>query len=350
MTTGAPPIGKGAAARMVRQWPAGRGADAAAGAQSPGGWDGWVEPSRRRIAVAAFAAACLGICILAPRAQHAGADGGLLPLRPNDGQEVPMNALKTSVMAVATLAPMMLDTGAMGQAVQWRVQDGGNGHWYGFNLTPLWWNEANAWAVAHGGYLASITSDAEQAFIEQIDWVPYFQRHPWAAWLGATKRGCSWRWGTNETWGFTRWAPGDPNSGCLDAQLTIYVRLSEQKFSLRWDDCVCPPDGAPFGSLVEWSADCNNDGVVDYGQIAAGLLIDSDGDYTPDCCESATNCCTGDVLIDLRVDGADLAAILSHWGPVTANPVSVACDLDRSGTVDGNDLGMLLAHWGPCGG
>ena len=37
--------------------------------------------------------------------------------------------------------------------------------------------------------------------------------------------------------------------------------------------------------LVEWSADCNGDGIVDYGQILDGTLTDSNGDFTPDICE-----------------------------------------------------------------
>lgn len=61
--------------------------------------------------------------------------------------------------------------------------------------------------------------------------------------------------------------------------------------------------------------------------------------------------CRGDIGADGRVDGADLGALLSWWGPtVPANPVSVACDLDGDGRVDGVDLASVLSNWGPCQG
>ena len=42
--------------------------------------------------------------------------------------------------------------------------------------------------------------------------------------------------------------------------------------------------------LVEFDADCNNDGIVDYGQILSGQLIDANSNGIPDCCESGTAC------------------------------------------------------------
>jgi autotransporter-associated beta strand protein len=58
--------------------------------------------------------------------------------------------------------------------------------------------------------------------------------------------------------------------------------------------------------------------------------------------------CDGDILVDRRIDGADLGALLSYWGPVTSSPISQACDIDKNGIVNGADLGILLANWGPC--
>ena len=44
------------------------------------------------------------------------------------------------------------------------------------------------------------------------------------------------------------------------------------------------------------------------------------------------------------VDGADLAALLSAWGPVGLGRISFA-DLDHDGVVDGGDLATLLSNW-----
>jgi hypothetical protein len=59
--------------------------------------------------------------------------------------------------------------------------------------------------------------------------------------------------------------------------------------------------------------------------------------------------CNGDIFQDGLVNGADLGALLSYWGPVTSAPASSLCDLDDDGVVGGGDLGILLADWGPCG-
>jgi hypothetical protein len=107
-----------------------------------------------------------------------------------------------------------------------------------------------------------------------------------------------------------------------------------------------------FGrAIYEWSADCNSDGLVDYGQLLAGTIADTNSNGVPDVCECATNpslpsCCPGDIYRNGRIDGADLGALLSEWGPLT--PLTNS-DLDGNGQVNGADLGILLSHWGPCG-
>lgn len=45
-----------------------------------------------------------------------------------------------------------------------------------------------------------------------------------------------------------------------------------------------------------------------------------------------------------RIDGADLAAVLSAWGPVPTGRISYA-DLDGNGSVDGADLAIVLSLW-----
>jgi hypothetical protein len=101
------------------------------------------------------------------------------------------------------------------------------------------------------------------------------------------------------------------------------------------------------GAILEWSADCNSDGIVDYGQILNGQLADTNTNNIPDCCEPGNNCCVGDIYENHIVDGGDLGVLLSEWGVVTPTTRS---DLNRDGFVDGADLGRLLANWGPCGG
>jgi formylglycine-generating enzyme required for sulfatase activity len=56
--------------------------------------------------------------------------------------------------------------------------------------------------------------------------------------------------------------------------------------------------------------------------------------------------CTADVNRDGRIDGIDLATLLSQWGPATA---TTTCDFNGSGSVDAIDLSFMLAGWGECG-
>jgi hypothetical protein len=86
-------------------------------------------------------------------------------------------------------------------------------------------------------------------------------------------------------------------------------------------------------------ADCNANGVGDACEIAAGAP-DFNHDTIPDTCQ-----CLADLFVDRQVNGADLGALLSQWGPANANTAS---DMNRDGLVNGADLGILLAFWGPC--
>jgi probable HAF family extracellular repeat protein len=87
-------------------------------------------------------------------------------------------------------------------------------------------------------------------------------------------------------------------------------------------------------------ADCNNNGVGDVCEIAAGTP-DFNADTVPDTCQ-----CIADLFVDRQVNGADLGALLAFWGPV--NPALSSADINRDGKVDGADLGYLLNAWGSC--
>ena len=100
--------------------------------------------------------------------------------------------------------------------------------------------------------------------------------------------------------------------------------------------------------LWEWSADCNADGIVDFGQIRAGALEDLNGNNIPDCCEDGSSCapCVADVIEDGDVNGVDLAAVINAWG--TDGGKLPRTDIDRNGIIDGADLAILLSAWGAC--
>jgi hypothetical protein len=98
------------------------------------------------------------------------------------------------------------------------------------------------------------------------------------------------------------------------------------------------------GYVIEWSADCNGDGIVDYGQILQGQLVDADANGVPDVCE--VDPCPGDITNGGTVDATDLSIVLAAWG--TTGQGEFQADIDGSGLVDGGDLALVLGGWGPC--
>ena len=84
--------------------------------------------------------------------------------------------------------------------------------------------------------------------------------------------------------------------------------------------------------------DCNDNGIDDAADIAAGTESDIDGDAKPDSCEIAL----GDVNLDGAVNGADASIVLGWWN-LSYSPTS---DCNFDGNVDGMDLAIVLAAFG----
>jgi hypothetical protein len=242
--------------------------------------------------------------------------------------------------------------------VQWRVEDGGNGHWYQMrDFGTLSWILHRDAAVAVGGHLAAITSAAENAHIERLipQTIPgYGQNYIFGPTIGlfqspgATEPDGGWTWVTGEAFGFTDWFPTEPNNFPNGEN---WVRFRFQGGTLAWNDVfesMTPGDLCcnPFvtRAIVEWSADCNGDGIVDYGQIPTGQLADTNANGIPDTCE--VDPCPGDVTGNGVVNGTDLAAILAAWGSDGSNKFD--CDIDNDGIVGGSDLAFVLVGWGAC--
>ncbi len=239
------------------------------------------------------------------------------------------------------------------QAVQWRAQDGGNGHWYQVKIgsTGLSWNSAREMAIAAGGYLATATSLPESDFLFTCASVEsaWTQNRYVGPWLGGRQDTQSpsfaepaggWVWDNGETWSFTNWDSSNPSNGPSGSE--DFLHLSN--YSGQWNDVRVDGEGNVVSFLVEWSADCNNDGVVDYGQILRGELADADGNGVPDACE--LDPCPGDINDSGVVNGTDIAIILGAWG--TSGGKFPRADTDGNAIVDAADLAVVLGGWGPC--
>ena len=231
-------------------------------------------------------------------------------------------------------------------AVQWRLADGGNGHWYAVLPDHHLWSDAKIEAEQLGGYLATTTSNAELLIVGTL--LPF--REPDGGYgdffIGASRASNTspWQWVTGEPFEFTAWIQGQPDNGPESLCLEIVGRPEWPNDFGKWNDEVPYAGGGGQVSIIEWSADCNNDGLVDYGQILNGQLIDTNGNGVPDVCE--VDPCPGDISGNNAVDGVDLAALLGMWG--TSGQGKFDCDIDNDGLVGGSDLAVVLSDWGPC--
>jgi hypothetical protein len=107
--------------------------------------------------------------------------------------------------------------------VRWETSAGGNGHWYKAvrNTNAANWTQVNALARAEGGYLATIASAAENAFLfSLINFPEFFQgiggngSGPAIGGFqpeGSPEPDGGWTWVTGEAWGYTNWTP--PTNG-----------------------------------------------------------------------------------------------------------------------------------------
>ncbi len=109
----------------------------------------------------------------------------------------------TSVLAAGTLF-------AQSNGV-WAPSQGGNGHFYEVisQASRVTWTDARDAAEARGGYLATITSAAENSFIYGLGsptnpWIGGFQSP------GAVEPAGGWNWVTKEPFAYTNWFPGSP--------------------------------------------------------------------------------------------------------------------------------------------
>ena len=240
--------------------------------------------------------------------------------------------------------PDCCDAGEPCDAVQWIEADGGNGHWYSYRLGDL--NNA-AWtalAEAEGAHLVTITSEAEGVFVEAV--------HDAAAPQSAYHTGGfqdtsapdyaepdgGWRWVTGEPWQYTNWGYSDgadqpdnlPDGG--EGANIMGIRWQENGIWLDMSETT------EWAAMFEWSADCNGDGIIDFGQILDGTYADDDGNGVPDCCELPGGCedCNDNGVLDSE----DLVNGTSQ--DCNANDIPDECeslaDCDGDGTSDACEI------------
>jgi hypothetical protein len=232
-----------------------------------------------------------------------------------------------------------------GPGTEFRVEDGGNGHWYYYDpdARAASWLEARDRAAALGGHLATVTTAAEAVFyLSLIDdlaadetmYLGGYQELP------AIEPDQRWRWVTDEPFSgqyWDRWVcdpnRSQPDDAPGDAEYLLFSTCPGHNAQFLMADG--PADSGSLRYIVEWDADCNGDGIVDYGQILRGELADDDGDGVPDICA-----CVADFNFDGQVNTLDFLAFLNAW-----NAGDPRADIDADGAVDTLDILAYLNLW-----
>ena len=308
--------------------------------------------------------------------------------------------MKSAVVRAFGLLASVLVAGVAGaqstQAVEWKVSEGGNGHWYQcFRSTTTGdsWLPAKSDAELRGGHLATITSAAENSWVYALT----VSQNAWngrgGPLLGARKNPSnSFYWITGEPFNYTNWLPGEPSSGLWEPYLMFLGPQYSSQSGPTWNDTDgLNSPGYFYTYVVEWEADCNGDGIVDYGQIQSGQLDDDNNDGIPDTCQytvtgviPVSGASSGGTAITvkgsnfpenptvfvggspatnvIRVSATRLTAVtpaglpgmtsvtVGNWVQPNAFYYRPECgsDLDQNGVVDGGDLAILLLDFGPC--
>ena len=146
---------------------------------------------------------------------------------------------------------------AIGEPVIWN----GNGHGYEVIVTaaPICWTEANTDATNRGGELATITSAAEQQFVESL--LTIVDPPTGTVWIGLTEQTEGiYVWVSGEPFGFANWFPGEPNNAAG----------GEYRGSILWSQGL--PNNGRSGAWNDMS-DCSpyGDGL-DYGYAHAHVV------------------------------------------------------------------------------
>ena len=319
--------------------------------------------------------------------------------------------MKSSVVRAFGLFASVLLAGAAAaqttQAVEWKVSEGGNGHWYQVrHVGPCTWFAARDLSVSLGGHLVTITSQAEQDYVAALIRLAPNYGEPtsgrrWGPWLGGyqdegapdySEPNGGWRWVTGEPWFYQQLAAGNL---CVEDNVAegFLIWCGDFGRCQIWNDLPASGcDGNPPHYLVlEWSADCNGDGVVDYGQILRGELEDLNSNGVPDICETSISSvlppsvpAQGGSTITIRGNGfpanptvliggvpatnvvreslaritATSPAIMPGMKAVSVNGFTLpdgiyirpecGSDLDQDGEVTASDIAIVLLDFGPC--
>lgn len=136
--------------------------------------------------------------------------------------------------AACLLTPVL----SIASPIQWKTEDGGNGHWYDVVRfsSPISWHFAQNDALSRGGYLAELSLEDENQWVRDnvVAPSPHTAPDEDGPYLGVTCEGRAWGdWYflSGEPFAFSGWGSGEPSSGGNE-QYVQFWRWS----GLWWND------------------------------------------------------------------------------------------------------------------
>jgi hypothetical protein len=152
-----------------------------------------------------------------------------------------------------TAAALFLGCAAAVSSMASPVQWAGNGHWYeAFYAPGISWTDAQA-AVTGGGYLATLTSAEEDAFVTGLVMANQLGQ----VWAGGSQNppdeqvataGWTWENGEGAFGAYSNWLGGEPNDN--------YGPGSEQYLGINWTDQKWNDEGA-LGNISGYVVEYN---------------------------------------------------------------------------------------------
>ena len=162
--------------------------------------------------------------------------------------------MKARTILMAVVVAVLAST-ISAASVEWPKAVGGNGHFYEAVAVPgITWTEAQLAAEAKGGYLATITSPEENAFVFSVAdddayWYVYGGQAVHGPWVGGVQPPGSaepdggWGWVTGEPFNYDNWSPESPNNGGVTTGPEDRIHFYAMGTSLddrvpTWNDAV----------------------------------------------------------------------------------------------------------------
>jgi hypothetical protein len=181
--------------------------------------------------------------------------------------------------AFAVAFAAMTAAAVYAQPVPWAHPDGSI-HYYDILSKPggMDWNTANSVSGGHGGYLATVTSAAENELLFKLgdSGAFWFQRPGSGAmvgpWLGGYQPpgesgpGVNWRWVDGRSFGYSNWAAGEPNNRS-DSNVVGFGSSASTRTS-SWSD-LDKDDDSVRAAFIELSAESTTVGLTRFDSGAA---------------------------------------------------------------------------------